>query len=291
MMITPVGQRSTHRPQRVQTSSSMTNTTWSSGSTPGWSVLTASAMVSAPSMWMHFHGQMSTQPSHMMHSDWSMWMNCLGLTVLVRSSGAISVSTYSPGKSGIGGLASVLAMTDQFYGIRRANLTDRPPRPVLFRSTPRFPVVNLQRTCRSLGLFRKDGGQQGRIVGKQAAGGQAAQELGPTVVGGEGSLQVLGGLVDLPRGRQHDALPELQLGVVAHGTVGLTEQLGRGRRIAIGHQLLGPVSVSVGAPQPDQAPQLAQRIGVVVDPHVEQHVLPHPAGRFTGDHEQGGRLA
>src|SRR3954465_14824281 len=68
-------------------------------------------MVSAPSMWMHFHGQMSTQPSHMMHSDWSMWMNCLGLTALVRSSGAISVSTYSPGKSGIGGLASVLAMS------------------------------------------------------------------------------------------------------------------------------------------------------------------------------------
>src|SRR3954447_11040185 len=66
-------------------------------------------MVSAPSMWMHFQGQMSTQPSHMMHSDWSMWMNCLGLTALVRSSGAISVSTYSPGKSGIGGLASVLA--------------------------------------------------------------------------------------------------------------------------------------------------------------------------------------
>src|SRR5207248_9592251 len=100
---------STHSPHRVQTSSSITNTTWSSGSTPGWSVLTASAMLSAPSMWMHFHGQMSTQPSHMMHSDWSMWMNCLGLTALVRSSDAISVSTYSPGKSGIGGVGSVLA--------------------------------------------------------------------------------------------------------------------------------------------------------------------------------------
>ncbi len=35
-------------------------------------------------MWMHFHGQMSTQPSHMMHSVWSMWMNCFGLTALVQ---------------------------------------------------------------------------------------------------------------------------------------------------------------------------------------------------------------
>src|SRR3954452_12822125 len=86
-------------------------------------------MVPASSMWMHFNGQMSKQPSHMMHSDWSMWMNCLGLTALVRSSGAISVSTYSPGKSGIDGLASVLAMTDQFYGNHRANLTDRTKRP------------------------------------------------------------------------------------------------------------------------------------------------------------------
>ena len=39
-----------------------------------------SSMASGVTMWMHFHGQMSTQPSHMMHSDWSMWMNCLGLT-------------------------------------------------------------------------------------------------------------------------------------------------------------------------------------------------------------------
>src|SRR5436190_2166586 len=112
MMITPVGQRSTQRPQRVQTSSSTTKTTWSSGSRPGCSVPTASATVSAPSMWMHFHGQMSTQPSHMMHSDWSMWRNCFGFTDLLRSSGAISCRTYSPGNAGIGGLASVLATSD-----------------------------------------------------------------------------------------------------------------------------------------------------------------------------------
>ena len=31
-------------------------------------------------MWMHFHGQMSTQPSQRMHSAWSMWRNCFGLT-------------------------------------------------------------------------------------------------------------------------------------------------------------------------------------------------------------------
>ena len=44
----------------------------------------ASTMASGVTMWMHFHGQMSTQPSHMMHSVWSMWMNCFGLTALVR---------------------------------------------------------------------------------------------------------------------------------------------------------------------------------------------------------------
>ena len=93
MMITPVGQRSTHRPQRVQTSSSTMNTTWSSGSSPGPVVLRASEMLSVDSMWMHFHGQMSTQPSHMMHSDWSMWRNCLGLTDLASSSLGISCST------------------------------------------------------------------------------------------------------------------------------------------------------------------------------------------------------
>ena len=44
-------------------------------------------------MWMHFHGQMSTQPSHMMHSDWSMWMNCLGLTALASQSASTSWRT------------------------------------------------------------------------------------------------------------------------------------------------------------------------------------------------------
>src|SRR5438270_6950175 len=110
-MITPVGHRSTHRAHRVQTSSSITKTTLSSGSTPGSAVLTDSATVSGVSMWMHFHGQMSTQPSHMMHSDWSMWMNCLGLTAFDSSSGETSCSTYSPGNAGSGGLASVLAIS------------------------------------------------------------------------------------------------------------------------------------------------------------------------------------
>ena len=83
-MITPVGQRSTHSAQRVQMSSSMMNTTWSDGSSPGRSVPVASTIDDGCTMWMHFHGQMSTQPSHMMHSVWSMWMNCFGLTALVR---------------------------------------------------------------------------------------------------------------------------------------------------------------------------------------------------------------
>src|SRR5690349_3897282 len=109
-MITPVGHRSTHSAQRVHTSSSMRNTTLSLGSTPGSSVPSASAMDCGCSMWMHFHGQMSTQPSHMMHSDWSMWMNCLGLTAFWSSSGETSCRTYSPGNEGRGGLASVLAI-------------------------------------------------------------------------------------------------------------------------------------------------------------------------------------
>ena len=84
MMITPVGHRSTHNAHRVQTSSSMVKMTWSLGSSPGRSMPTVSEMASGTTMWMHFHGQMSTQPSHMMHSDWSMWMNCLGLTAFDR---------------------------------------------------------------------------------------------------------------------------------------------------------------------------------------------------------------
>ena len=51
---------------------------------PTLSTPVASAIASGATMWMHFQGQMSTQPSHMMHSVWSMWMNCLGFTALVR---------------------------------------------------------------------------------------------------------------------------------------------------------------------------------------------------------------
>ena len=51
---------------------------------PGRSVPSALAMAPGCTMWMHFQGQMSTQPSHMMHSVWSMWMNCFGLTARVR---------------------------------------------------------------------------------------------------------------------------------------------------------------------------------------------------------------
>src|SRR5918992_5068996 len=105
MMMTPVGHRSTQRLHRVHTSSSTTKITWSSGSMPGSTVLVASVMASVDSMWMHFHGQMSTQPSHMMHSDWSMWRNCFGLTDLLRSSDETSARTYSPGNEGMGGLA------------------------------------------------------------------------------------------------------------------------------------------------------------------------------------------
>ena len=83
-MMTPVGQRSTQRAQRVQTSSSTMNATWSRGSSPGCSVLTASAIAPTETMWMHFQGQMSTQPSHRMHSAWSMCRNCFGLTAWVR---------------------------------------------------------------------------------------------------------------------------------------------------------------------------------------------------------------
>src|ERR1700686_3047004 len=109
--MTPVGQRSTHRAQRVQTSSSTTKKTWSLGSSPGASALTASSTASVESMWMHFQGQMSTQPSHRMHSAWSMCRNCLGLTALVSQFVSTSWSTYDVENSGIGGFASVRAIT------------------------------------------------------------------------------------------------------------------------------------------------------------------------------------
>ena len=68
----------------MQMSSSMMNMNASDGSVPGCSVPLASSTASTDTMWMHFHGQMSTQPSQAMHSVWSMWMNCLGLTALDR---------------------------------------------------------------------------------------------------------------------------------------------------------------------------------------------------------------
>src|SRR5512138_3877840 len=68
-------------------------------------------MASVESMWMHFQGQMSTQPSHMMHSAWSMCRNCLGLTAWVSHFGSTSCNTYDVENSGIGGFASVLAIT------------------------------------------------------------------------------------------------------------------------------------------------------------------------------------
>jgi hypothetical protein len=78
---------------RVQTSSSIVKITWSLGSRPGCSVPIDSSMASGVTMWMHFHGQMSTQPSHMMHSDWSMWMNCLGLTTWLSQAASTSCRT------------------------------------------------------------------------------------------------------------------------------------------------------------------------------------------------------
>ena len=77
----------------MHTSSSMVKITWSLGSRPGCSVPTASSMAEGLTMWMHFHGQMSTQPSHMMHSDWSMWMNCLGLTAADNQAASTSWRT------------------------------------------------------------------------------------------------------------------------------------------------------------------------------------------------------
>ena len=92
-MITPVGQRSTQRAHRVHTSSSTMNATWSRGSSPGCSVFTAPEIASTDTMWMHFHGQMSTQPSQRMHSAWSMWRNCFGFTAEVRKAGSTSCSS------------------------------------------------------------------------------------------------------------------------------------------------------------------------------------------------------
>src|SRR6266446_10052134 len=103
-MMTPVGQRSTQRAQRVQTSSSTTKKTWSPGSSPGFSVPTDSSMALTESMWMHFQGQMSTQPSQRMHSAWSMWRNCFGFTADASQAGSTSYQLQEVANSGIGGL-------------------------------------------------------------------------------------------------------------------------------------------------------------------------------------------
>ena len=71
----------------------MVKITLSAGSIPGSSVPRASSTASVVTMKMHFHGQMSTQPSHMMHSDWSMWMNCLGFTAAESHSESTSART------------------------------------------------------------------------------------------------------------------------------------------------------------------------------------------------------
>ena len=60
---------------------------------------------------MHFHGQMSTQPSQRMHSAWSMCRNCFGFTAWVSHFGSTSCSTYEVENSGIGGFASLRAIT------------------------------------------------------------------------------------------------------------------------------------------------------------------------------------
>src|SRR6267154_2638107 len=109
-MMTPVGQRSTHNAQRVQTSSSTMKATWSVGSSPGRSAFAASVIADTETMWMHFHGQMSTQPSQRMHSAWSMWRNCLGLTAWGSHLGSTSCRAYEVENSGIGGFASLRAM-------------------------------------------------------------------------------------------------------------------------------------------------------------------------------------
>ena len=68
----------------------------------------ASEIAETDTMWMHFHGQMSTQPSQRMHSAWSMWRNCFGFTAVGSQLGSTSWSTYSADRSGIGGFASNL---------------------------------------------------------------------------------------------------------------------------------------------------------------------------------------
>src|SRR4051794_21039288 len=110
-MMTPVGHRSMQSAHRVQTSSSTTKNTWSFGSSPGWSAFTASSIASLESMWMHFQGQMSTQPSQRMHSAWSMCRNCFGFTAWVSHFGSTSCRTYEVENSGIGGFASLRAMS------------------------------------------------------------------------------------------------------------------------------------------------------------------------------------
>src|SRR5215468_4836438 len=86
---------------------------------------------------MHFHGQMSTQPSHKMHSAWSMCRNCFGFTACVSHLGSTSCNTYEVENSGIGGLASVRATTTPHSEV----VTGRPYADVRFERRKRENIV------------------------------------------------------------------------------------------------------------------------------------------------------
>src|SRR4051794_25461342 len=167
-MMTPVGQRSTQSAQRVQTSSSTTKNTWSLGSSPGASELTDSETALVESMWMHFHGQMSTQPSQRMHSAWSMCRNCLGFTAWVSHLGSTSCKTYESENSGIGGVGSVWGIAQRDPGLQA------PQNPPLLVDPAR--VFWLERAARPGLLFVVGAGGPARV-------GRALEEPRRAVVG------------------------------------------------------------------------------------------------------------
>jgi hypothetical protein len=86
-------------------------------------------------------------------------------------------------------------------------------------------------------------------------------------------------------------VPEGELRVVGLGGVrrGVLAQGSGG--VALGRELVADVGARVGAPEPQQAAELAERIEMVVHAQVDELFFSRPAAASGCHHEQRGRLA
>ena len=86
-------------------------------------------------------------------------------------------------------------------------------------------------------------------------------------------------------------MPERELRVVGVGRVGGGVLAHRSGRVALGGELVSNVGARVSAPEPEQAAQLPERVGVVVDAQVDELLLAGPSAAATGHHQQRRGLA